>query len=68
MSYRNTQNSIPRVLTPSEAEKNYFEVLQQIEMRRLELKRIDAKKTGLIDEIKSLEEMACQLQEKAVAS
>ncbi len=68
MNYRNAQDSIPRVLTPSEAEKNYFQVLQQIEMRRLELKRIDVKKTGLFDEIKSLETLACQLQEKAVAS
>lgn len=68
MNYQNAQDSIPRVLTPSDDENNYLKVLQQIEMRRLELKRLDVKKTILIDEIKSLEEMAGSLRERAVAS
>jgi hypothetical protein len=64
---RNAQEPFPRVLTPSEDESRYLEVLGQIELRRLELKRIDVRHGLVAGEIKSLERMADELREKAVA-
>jgi hypothetical protein len=66
--HRNIQEPIPRTLTPGEAESKYLDVLAQIELRRLELKRLDTRKNNLIEEIKKFEDSAVHLRDLAVHS
>ena len=51
---------------PSAAEREYLDTLNQIELRRLRIRRLDQTKRGLIEEIKTLEVLAQQQQEAAL--
>lgn len=58
--------SIPDTFGPSAAEFEYLNTLNQIELRRLRIKRLDDQKKRLIEEIKTLEVLAQEQQELAL--
>ncbi len=68
MNNRDKQEPIPRDLTPSAAELAYLNVLNQIELRRLELKRIAMRERDIVEQIKSLEASAEFARNTAVES
>jgi hypothetical protein len=67
-SYRNTQDPSPHDLTPSADEAAYLAVLNQIQLRQLELTRLDIRKSELINQIRALEASADFARDTAVGS